>query len=458
MAQDTDGTVITGTDDAETLEGTRGNDIIDGRGGADRLVGGNGNDIYLVENSGDVVVERPGHGTDEVWSNINYAIPANVENLTLLPLATNGFGNGLANVMIGNASANALRGGGGNDSLFGRDGNDHLDGGTGGDHLEGGNGNDTYIVDNTLDVVVEQAGGGLDRVRSSIDYELPAEVEHLTLTGTAINGTGNALANQLLGNASDNVLDGRAGNDVINGGSGADRMIGGAGHDIFHVDNSGDVVEELAGEGYDRVYSSIDYELPANVEALMLVGTAAISGTGNALNNSISGNSAGNVISGLAGSDMLAGVGGNDTLYGGLGIDSLYGGPGDDTLDGGAGNDSLFGGVGNDVLVGGDGADRFTFNTALNSSTNVDTISDFSDGDTIVLMRAIFSSLDSGSLDPSVFHAGSAAADSNDRIIYDSATGAIYYDSDGDGAAAQQLFAYVSPGTDITAGDFFVLG
>ena len=109
---------------------------------------------------------------------------------------------------------------------MGGGGNDTLNGGAGNDTMLGGAGNDTYVVDAAGDVVTELAGEGTDIVQSGINYTLGANVENLTLTGSAsVNGAGNALNNTLTGNIGDNLLEGAAGNDTLNGGAGNDTML-----------------------------------------------------------------------------------------------------------------------------------------------------------------------------------------------------------------------------------------
>jgi Ca2+-binding RTX toxin-like protein len=272
--------------------------------------------------------------------------------------------------LYGGIGADRLYGQSGNDVLDGGDGNDRLEGGAGADQMLGGLGSDTYVVDDGGDSVTELADEGTDVVQSLVDYTLTANVENLTLTGTAaINGTGNELNNVITGNAAGNTLRGLAGNDTLrgglevdsleggegndrlDGGAGADQLAGGLGNDVYLVDEAGDVVTELADEGTDTVQSLVDYTLSDNVENLTLTGIAAISGTGNELNNVITGNAAGN---------LLRGLGGNDTLRGGLEADVLEGGEGNDRLDGGAGADQLAGGAGNDVYVVDEAGDAVT--------------------------------------------------------------------------------------------------
>lgn len=181
--------------------------------------------------------------------------------------------------------------------------------------LEGKAGNDTYYVQDSGDVVVEAGSSGTDLVISSGSYALSDNVENLTLSGTAnIDATGNSLNNQLVGNS---------GSNVISGGIGADRMLGGRGNDTYVVDNAGDQVIEYSGGGTDTIKTSISYELGANVESLILTGTAAINGFGNTLGNTLTGNSVANMLNGGAGIDTLIGGEGNDTLTGGAGNDTF---------------------------------------------------------------------------------------------------------------------------------------
>jgi serralysin len=278
------GTIIEnaiGGSDNDTLIGNSANNALSGGSGIDTMTGGLGDDSYAVSDTGDVVVENLNEGTDTVSSRAStYTLAANVENLILTGTAAiNGTGNALNNQITGNSADNVISGGSGIDTMT------------------GGLGNDSYSVSDTTDVVVENLNEGTDTVSSRAStYTLAANVENLILTGTAaINGTGNALNNQITGNSADNV---------ISGGSGIDIMTGGLGNDSYSVSDTTDVVIENLNEGTDTVSSrAISYTLAANVENLTLTGTAAIDGTGNALNNQLTGNSANNVLIGGLGKD-----------------------------------------------------------------------------------------------------------------------------------------------------------
>ena len=303
----------TGNTLANTLTGTAFADTLDGGAGADTLVGGLGDDSYKVDSAADVIIEVAGEGTDTVLAAFDYTLGAgSIENLTLT---------GAARVGTGNAGANVITGGSGNDTL---------DGGDGIDTLVGGAGNDTYVVDTATDTITELAGGGTDTIVSSIDFTLTAtEVENLTLTGSAHVATGNDLDNGLTGGSGADTLNGLAGNDTLDGGAGADVMTGGLGDDSYFIDNVGDVVNEVAGEGTDSVVVGSDWTLADNIENVRLVGTG----------HTLTGNAANNTLSGDAGNDRLDGGDGDDTEIGGDGDDHLVSGSGHDTLAGGSGDD-----------------------------------------------------------------------------------------------------------------------
>lgn len=233
--------MLIGNSAVNTLVGGAGNDRLVGGAGADTLEGGAGNDTYVVEVATDIVTENASAGTDTVEAGVTYTLAANIENLTLTGTgAINGTGNTLGNTLTGNSAANTLAGGAGNDLLVGGAGNDRLAGDAGTDTLQGGAGNDTYVVDVTTDIVTENASEGTDTVETAITYTLGANVENLTLTGTAArNGTGNALDNVLRGNSAVNSLSGGTGNDTLDGLGGADTLTGGAGNDTY-----------LLGRGY----------------------------------------------------------------------------------------------------------------------------------------------------------------------------------------------------------------
>jgi trimeric autotransporter adhesin len=230
------------------------------------------------------------------------------------------------------------------DTLIGLGGNDYLDGGLGADIMEGGLGSDVYYVDNVGDQVtdVDSVEDTEDAVFSSVSWTLGDFIEDLWLGGdTAINGTGNDLNNLVFGNDAANVID---------GGLGADDMWGNDGNDTFYVDDVGDIVRELTGEGTDKVFSSISFSLGGNevnnnkfAENLTLTGAVATEAIGNNLNNELTGNGINNVLKGFGGNDRLAGGAGADAMYGGTGSDTYYVDNLLDTvIEAGVGTDKVF--------------------------------------------------------------------------------------------------------------------
>ena len=186
-----DSPIIQGTQQSDVLEGTAGDDVLVGLGGDDQIVGlaghdvldggtgadvltGNlGNDTYIIGESGDVVIEAADEGMDTIQSSITHTLGANLEHLTLIGnAAVNGTGNELDNLLTGNSADNVLA---------------------------GGLADDTYVVGGG-DTVVELAGEGTDTVQTGSSATLGANLENLTVTGSAsLTGTGNELGQCVAG-------------------------------------------------------------------------------------------------------------------------------------------------------------------------------------------------------------------------------------------------------------------
>jgi Ca2+-binding RTX toxin-like protein len=335
---------IIGSALADTLTGDGNANRLDGGAGVDVLAGGDGDDTYVVDSINEVPVENANAGIDTVEASTHYRLLANLENLTLLGSADlQAYGNSDANVLTSN---------------------------TGVDLLSGGDGDDTYVVHNTNDAVLENANEGTDTVQATAHFRLSANVENLTLLGTAnLQGYGNADANVLTSNTGVDLLSGGAGNDtyfvnnandavlenanegtdtvhatvhfrlsanvenivldgsaslqaygnadanVLTSNTAVDLLAGGAGDDTYVVSNAGDVVLENANEGTDTVHASVNFGLTANVENLVLDGSADLQGYGNGDVNTLTGNASNNLLNGEVGADTMQGGLGNDTYF-----------------------------------------------------------------------------------------------------------------------------------------------
>jgi Ca2+-binding RTX toxin-like protein len=297
----------------------------------------------------------------------------------------------------------------------------------------GDSGNDLFIADEPGDSFTEQAGGGVDIVQAFVDFVLPDNIENLVLREGNYGG----------GNRLDNAITGNDGNNSLDGGRGSDNLAGGNGNDTYWVDQLADRLVEASGGGTDQVMARISHALASNFENLTLAaGAGNLDGTGNAQANIIIGNA------------------GSNTLDGGDGNDSLRGQGGDDVLIGGGGNDTLASGTGQDLLTGGAGNDHFLFDTPAWLGGNADTITDFAKGqDKLVLDNDVYAELGVAGADLNgqfVSGAGVSAQDADHHLLYDTATGQLFYDADGSGFEPALLIATLTGKPALAATDILV--
>lgn len=279
---------------------------------------------------------------------------------------------------------------------------------------------------NTDPVLCIWDAGGTDTLNAS-GFSQAQRINLTAGTFSSIGGLTNnvsiafgAVIENANGGRGNDVIIGNAGANILNGAGGTDSMLGLGGNDIYYVDNVRDIIQEVAGQGtMDRVLASVSFTLAAddNIEYLATTsgaGTAPISLTGNALAQIIVGNAGSNVLNGGSGRDILRGLG---------------------------------------------GADTFVFNTALGAG-NIDTLDDFTSADVIRLENAIFTGLAGlGAMSAAQFVANTTGVASNasQRIVYETDTGNLYYDSNGNAAGGSVLFARLDAGLVPTSADFFIV-
>lgn len=484
----------------DRLYGDAGADRLDGGALADILYGGDGNDTLVGGDGGDALY--PGPGEDRVIAGAGQdfvfltggegpdVIDGGVGEQDSLTLLYSGLQSG-QRVSLGSGNAtdgsvwrnleqinffggsgdDTVQGGADDDNLVGEAGDDLLDGASGPDRLSGGEGDDTLFGGPGRDILY--GGPGNDRLAGGADDDF-FYVFRLEGTDTLLGGSGNDTAWMTDWSASEfridtladgtvlltdiNLADGDQGvvtfrsiekvffrdaaqtlgsdnsgdeyYDLTGPGGGSAR--GGPGDDLFIVDDRGDRPLERRGDGIDTVRASLDWTLGPNLEILELSGAENLQGRGNALAN---------VLRGDTGNDTLSGAGGADRL------------------EGGGGADVLRGGTGNDTLAGGPGADTFLFDAPL--AGTVDTVIDFAPGeDRLQLDTDVFTALGTGTLDAGSFAAGPAlvaAQDADDRVLYDTSTGTLYYDADGQGGLAAVAFAVLNGAPALLAADFLIV-
>lgn len=371
-------TSATGNELNNVLRGNAADNVLVGGGGADTLIGGLGDDTYEI-GADDTIVEDAGAGYDTamIFSPVvinSIVLGDNVERALVGYISPSA---GAIRV-IGNALDNVIDASATSDMAWLS--NVVLDGGMGADEMIGGVSGQTFVIDDVGDVIRFHAlGNPIGNVESYISYAAPDYIRNITLRGSqGISATGNDLNNTLDGSQN----------------SAANALSGGTGDDIYIL-GVGDTIVESVGGGIDTAKSASSILLQNELENLVLLGGAAVNGTGNAANNQVTGNSAANTLDGGAGVDSMTGGGGNDiyivdqvgdsvteassggtdevrspityalgsnvenlTLTGTAAINGtgnsavniLQGNSGDNTLDGGTGNDTMRGGLGNDIF------------------------------------------------------------------------------------------------------------
>ncbi len=338
-------------------------------------------------------------------------------------------------IVVGNNGNDELAGLEGDDLLDGGEGNDLLNGGSGKDRLTAGNGNDTIRYNASSDAVAGETidgGSGTDRLEihlfetnatfdlssvamSSVEI-LDTDVSTLLLTAEQLDGL-----TELMVPTATITTPGAV--DL----SGAAVRVG-----VFNLDPAG---------------NSLTFDALNSVTV-----------NGGDGNDTVSSGGRADALTGNGGNDVLKGNAGNDRLAGNSGGDRLEGGDGSDVMQGGGGADRLIGGAGADLLRGALGGDRFHFNAPLSSASNVDRIADFNvAADQIELENSIFTALSGSSLSSSAFYVGPQAHDSSDRIIYNSESGALYYDANGNAAGSSVQFATLARHLALTASDFLIV-
>ena len=378
--------VLTGT---LALTGTANasNDTLTSNTAIDTLVGGAGNDVFVISNASDVVQDTSATTSNVIQSTASFSLPTNVNALVFTgSTALHGTANAGNDSLVANTGADTLSAGNGSDTLV------SSATGTAVDSLVGGTGNDLFVVNYVGDIVTVGATHGNDTIQSSVSYTASANVANLTLTGTsALSGTGSSLAGRVTANS---------GADTLTAGSGADTLIGGSGNDTFVINSASDVVQDTVTTTSNVLSSSVSYALPTNVNRLILTGTAALVGTANSANDTLTANTgADTLISGTGVNSLVGGTGANlfivnnvsDIINVGAshGVDTIQSsvsftasanvanltltgtaalmGTGNSlagTLKANTGNDTLVAGSGADTLVGGTGTDVFVVNSA----------------------------------------------------------------------------------------------
>lgn len=410
--------ILTGTSASDTIRAGDGIDVLNGANGNDTIEGGAGHDT-IEGGAGDDILNG-GAGIDTVsYASSPFGVTVHLDNLTPQNTVQQGIdtlsgfenilGSGQADSLFGDDASNVITGGAGFDTIVSGGGTNTLIGGADGD---------TYFVQGVNDIVTEAVGGGYDIVLAQTNFTLAAgsEVEALAVnTAAGISLSGNDFQQVITGNVGNDTLSSGGGNDLLISGAGTNTLIGGAGADIYFAQGVNDVVTEDAGGGFDVVLAGGNLTLAAGSEVEVI---------------------AVNTTSGV----------------------TIVGSNTNQTIQGAGGDDRFIGGLGNDTLTGSGGVDTFVL---FNTFADRDFITDFASGtDKLEISATLFGGgLSAGLLSGAQFFSGAGAVSATtaaQRFIYNSSTGNLLFDADGNGAGAAVLFANLSSIPTLTAADFLI--
>jgi Ca2+-binding RTX toxin-like protein len=436
---------ITGNAAANFLFGFDGNDTLDGGAGNDRLEGGAGNDRYVFS------VGPGAANADTITGFVSGAdkIVLNVEAFS--NIGGSGFSAGDARFIAGPGLNN------------GQDSTDRVIYNTTTGQLwydaDGGSAGAAQLIA-TLQGAPALAAADILVGRRTVTYTGTENNDYIfgsENTNDVMEGLGGD--DTLIGYDGDDDLRGGDGNDELHGSPGNDTYSGGAGDDVLWVWSGNALLD--GGSGADTV------AYQGGVQATIHLGTGTIATADGSLNATLvgiehaMGGFANEQLNGNGGANRLEGWGGDDELSGFGGDDSLFGGDGRDLMNGSDGNDWLEGGIGLDTLVGAAGSDTYAFAQTL-QSTDADNIF-WSAGDRILIHGAWFAGLGQGgsfAAGDARFNSGAgfnSGRDASDRVIYDTSTGNLWYDSDGSGSGSALLLATLQGTPALAATDIFAV-
>jgi len=417
---------LLGSQGTDSLAGGDGEDALDGGAGMDTLVGGAAADDFLVTTdeagSADTIVDFAS-GVDEL--RFEWTVFTRI---------------GATDFTAGDARFHAAAG-----ATAGHDADDRVVfNTTSGEVFFDADGSGSGAAQ-----LVARLGSGAALVATDIGVSNG-------VAGQQIDGT--AGNDSLVGGDGFDTLRGFGGNDTLNGGAGEDLLDGGAGDDLFFVDNAGDSLADASGIETVNVWN-LSWTLASGIENLILATDGwGLVGTGNELDNVMTIGFDGGRLEGLGGNDTLSATWGSAELFGGDGNDSLTGDFWSDTLDGGAGDDTLSGGADWDHVTGGAGRDVFLVDSLspgdADEGTGFDRVSDFLSGTDRVLLDGFATGMRLGADgaltagDGRFYAAAGAAAghDADDRLVYDTNTGNLYYDEDGNGDQGAEIILVLQSG------------